>query len=261
MRSLKEISHEHTLLMEVGNDCCSYAFFHKPSNRIDRLQLRSLNETAITEQLAEIIRYLKEVPVGDVVVCSAFPQALLVPNKFFKEDYSCLDLVYELPAQEYLHDSIAEWQMVNVYALPKALYDTIQAEYTNVQYYHAYTPTIKIFNGYVADNQLCIHFTSRYFRVLLKKDTAVQLAQTYYYKTPLDVVYYLLKICNEFGLAQQDVHLVLSGLVEKASKMFTDLEQYFTHVHFAHPSEIALPDNVHPHYFFTSLYNLASCVS
>jgi hypothetical protein len=172
-----------------------------------------------------------------------------------------LDLVYDQHAQQYLHDSIPEWQMVNMFSLPKALYQTLQQSFSTVNFCHAYTPTIKMYNGYVADHQLMVHFTPEYFRVLLKKDAAIHLAQTYSYTSPLDVVYFLLKISYEFNLDQSSVYIILSGLIEKDSSMYTEVEQYFANVHFAHPPEIKLPDNSHPQYFFTSLYNLATCVS
>jgi hypothetical protein len=53
-----------------------------------------------------------------------------------------------------------------------------------------------------AEDQIAIHFTTQQFRVLVKQGAQLQLAQTYAYKTPLDVVYYLLKICSELGLDQ-----------------------------------------------------------
>lgn len=210
--------------------------------------------------MSAVIRSQKERFSGPAVVCSALPQALLFPNKFFQEDYSLLDRVYEEPAQDYFHDRIPEWQLVTAYSLPQQLAQTVRNGFSEVQFFHAYTPGIKIFNGFVADHQLMVHITGQHFRVLVKKDAAIHLAQTYAYKTPLDVIYFLMKICYEFGLSQEGVYLILSGLVEKDSNLFTELQQYFAHIHFAQQPEIGLPQSSHPHYFFTSIYNLASCV-
>lgn len=261
IRSEREPGEEHEVLLELGNDYCTYAFLHRPSNTIDQLQFLTFDQKEGEEKMAGLLKELKNHKVRSAHVCSAFPQALLVPNKYFQENYEMLDLVYEQPAQAYLHDRIAEWQMINVFSLPDKIHQTIQQSFANVDFCHAYTPTIKVYNGYVADQQLSVHFTPQYFRVLLKKEANIYLAQTYAYSTPLDVVYFLLKICYEFGLDQSAVYVILSGLVEKQSNLYTELEQYFANVHFAHPPEIKLPDNDHPHYFFTSLYNLATCVS
>jgi hypothetical protein len=261
IRSDKEPGAEHSLLLEIGKDYCTYATWHKPTHTIDQLQFISFQETESNEHLPSILSSISTTEYESVYVCSALPQSILVPHKFFTNDYEALDTIYGETAQEYFNDRIAEWQMVNIYAMPQSICTNLQQHFPTAQFLHAYTPAIKVYNGHVADNQLSVHFTPNYFRVLLKKDTAIHLAQTYYYATPLDVVYYLLKICYEFELDQSGVFIILSGLVEKDSTLYTELEQYFVNIHFAHSPEFKVPENELPHYFFTSLYNLATCVS
>lgn len=251
---------EHQLLMEVGTGYCSYAYWHPPTQTIDRLHFMLYEEADLEKDLLEVIDGVSQNTFSAVTLCAAFPQALLTPAKFFSNNYSALDIVYGQPAQSYRHDAIPEWQMVNMYSLPQKLVYILEHAFSDVRFLHTYTAAIKINSGYVADHQLSVHFTPRQFRVLLKKDAAIQLAQTYTYQTPLDVVYYLLKICYEFELEQAGVHLILSGLVEKESALFKELYQYFINVHFAHPPRIKLPEGSYPHHFFTSLYHLALCV-
>lgn len=252
---------QHSLLMEVGRGHCTIAYLNKESNRISWMQVVSFDETGMEAPFAELVRSLDQQAFDTVVICSAFPQSLLFPTKYFRQDYTALNLLYELPAQAYFYDRIEEWQMVNAYAIPEPIYDALTEAFPAAKFIHCYTPAIKVYNGFVADHQLSVHFTEKHFRVLLKKDMMVQLAQTYAYQAPLDVVYYLLKICHEFELSQQEVFVILSGLVEKESILFSELAQYFTQLHFARPPEMALPESPHPHYFFSSIYNLAACVS
>jgi hypothetical protein len=251
---------ERTLLLEVGKDYCYTAFLHKQSHSISSIRLLSGDEFGMEKNLSEVFRSLADTGFESAVVCSAFPQALLFPRKKFAGGHSALALVYDLPSPLHFQDEIPEWQMVNTYSLPHSFCNLVGDSFGTVRYYHAYTPTIKIYNGYVAERQLSVHFSETSFRVLLKKDAAIHLAQTYSYKTPLDVAYYLLKICYAFELSQQEVYLILSGLVEKSSNLFAELQQYFAHIHFAQRPEISLPQTSHPHHYFTSLYNLAACV-
>lgn len=257
----KEGNSEHTLLLEIGKEYCVVAFLHKTTNAIQHIRVLSLDETDAARQLAELTASWRETSFQSVTVCSAYPESILFPNKFFAGDYALLDQLYDQPAQRYFHDTIGEWQIVNAYSLPQSICQAFEQSFDAVQYIHAYTPAIKVYNGFVADHQLSVHFSAQTFRVLLKKDMAIHLVQTYAYQTPLDVVYYLLKTCYEFGLQQQDVFLILSGLVEKESNLYTELQQYFTNIHFAQTPEIGLPQSPHPHHFFTSIYNLAACVS
>ena len=257
----KNTGSQHTILLEVGPGYVSYAYLDNNSKSIDGLHYFLFDEEETEKNVAHIIAQIEGRAQQPAIVCSAFPQALLTPAKFFTDDYATLDAVYGQHGRAYFNDAIPEWQLVNVYSFPEGLKRILSDSFSAVSFYHAYTPAIKIYSGYVADNQLLVHFTQQQFRVLLKKDSTIHLAQTYSYKTPLDVVYHLLKICQEFGLPQASVHFIVSGLIEQSSQLYTELQQYFSNLHFTHPPEISFPANNHPHHFFTSLYNLAACAS
>jgi hypothetical protein len=111
----------------------------------------------------------------------------------------------------------------------------------------------------VAESQVAVHFTPFNFRVIVKKEGQLQLAQMYCYQAPLDVVYYLLKIIQEIDLLKEDTFIILSGLIEEDSALFKELHQYFLNVHFALPGNVTLQNNKLPQHFFTSMYNLAAC--
>jgi hypothetical protein len=249
------------LLMEVGTDHCTYAFLSPDRRSITQLKYISFDPFNAAEALQSIMEQLGQ-PGSDVAISSAFPQALLVPQRIYQEnDHSLLDLVYDAQAQQYHHDSIPEWQMVNVYGIPQPVFEALSRQFSSARFYHVYTTTLKVYNGFMAENQVSVHFTTREFRVMVKKGQQVHLAQTYQYTTPLDVVYYLLKICYEFALEQSEVTIILSGLVENDSALYREIHQYFSEVHFSQAQGLTLPENPHPRYFFSSLYNLAACVS
>jgi hypothetical protein len=250
-----------TLLLELGQDHCCYAYLERQSKTFGLIRYISLDEFESEEKLSQILAGIKKTDFEKVVVCSAFAQALLVPQKYFQASVPLTKMMYDTVAHKELNDSIAEWQVVASYSMPVSVYDKMISQFRTVDFFHAYTPCLKIYNGFVAANQVSIHFTTRFFRVIVKKDQQVQLAQTYSYKTPLDVAYYLLKICYEFQLQQSEVFLILSGLVEQDSALYNELHNYFLNIHFAQAPSYTLPENQHPHYYFTSLYNLAACVS
>ena len=250
-----------TLLLEVGTDYCSYAFLSKANDSITGLKYVSVDEFEMEADLRSIFDEIKDQSFTEVLVCSAFPWALLTPLKHAQHSDALLEVIYDQPAQQHFSDAINEWQMVNAHSMPAAVFELIQNQFPAARFLHAYTPAIKAYNGFAAENQISVHFTTQHFRVLVKKGAQVQLAQTYAYKTPLDVIYYLLKICSEGQLDQSDVHLLLSGLVEEASALYKELHHYFLHIHFAPAPAVSLPQNEYPQHFFTSTYNLAACVS
>jgi hypothetical protein len=249
------------LLLEIGEGYCCYALLQGSERAFRQIQYISFHEPLTEEKLLPILDELKKHDCEKTIVCSAFPQSLLVPVQFHKDDHSLLDAVYDATAQKYFKDAIPEWQMMAAYAIPLSLFNMIADKFSSVQFFHAYTPLLKIYNGFVAADQIDIHFSTQNFRVVVKKDRQLQLAQIYSYQTPLDVVYYLLKICYEFHLDQSGVFVILSGLIEEDSAMYSELHNYFLNLHFAQAPSYSLPGNEYPQHYFTSLYNLAACVS
>lgn len=249
------------LLLEFGPDYCCYAWLNEAERKFSRIVYFALEELRAEEQVAAILESLEKTAPKKLIACSGYFEALLLPQKYASTAASLLDAVYEPSSQEPLADRVPEWQMTAAFRFPPAIARSVKEYFPSAIFLHAYTPSLKIYNGFVAPDQIDIHFTPGYFRVLLKKNKELQLAQTYAYKTPLDVVYYLLKICYEFALDQKEVFLVLSGLVEKDSALYAELHAYFLNLHFAQAPAYAMPEHEHPHYYFTSLYNLAACVS
>lgn len=247
--------------MEVGADYCCYAFYKEDTRTFEKITQISFDEFEANESLSDIVSELKEKQFERVFFCSAFAQALLMPQKYFANSGAVLDIIYDVPANKHLNDYIAEWQMVTVYSIPVSMHEMIATGFSGVQFFHAFTPLIKVFSQYSDEQQIHLYFTTQYFRVLVKKGQDLQLAQIYAYKSPLDVVYYLLKIIYEFEMDQTQAHVILSGLIDAKSALFEEIRNYFIHVNFAQSSTFNLPENELPDYYFSSLYNLAACVS
>lgn len=265
MRTVFTIGTEGTgpdnLLLEIGEDYCCYALLKGEERSFRQIKYIAYQGIEEYENLGTVFDEIKNEGCERVIVCSAFSQALLIPNKYSNAQDTLLHSVYDHPLQKEFADSISEWQVMVSYSMPSPVFRSIGQRFPSAQFFHAYTPALKIYNGFVAPDQIDIHFSTRYFRVVVKKEKHVQLAQTYEYKTPLDVVYCLLKICYEFQVQQSAVFLIVSGLIDKDSAMYTELHNYFLNLHFAQAPEFSVPENEHPHHYFTSLYNLAACVS
>jgi hypothetical protein len=158
-----------------------------------------------------------------------------------------------------LHDNVNEWQLVNSYALPQSIFDELQQAFPGASCIHVYTPSLKVFNEVSADNEMDVYFVSNCFRVVVKKAQQVQLIQTYTYTSPMDVVYFLLKICTEFGMTQEETAVRLSGFIAEDSPLYKELYNYFLNLQFSSVSKLTLPFNDHPAHFFTNLNNLVAC--
>jgi hypothetical protein len=250
-----------TILLEIGEGYCCYAQLKGAERTFESIKYITFDPFEAEARLLDILSDVKTDNCDKLVVCSSFPQSLLTPRDGHKNDYILLSVLYDSPSQKYLKDEIPEWQINVTYSVPLSFFNSVKDKFRFPQFMHAYTPSLKVFNGFSAPSQIDVYFGIRHFRVLVKKDNHIQLAQTYSYKNPLDVVYYLLKICYEVGLEQTEISVVLSGLIDENSAMFSELHSYFMNLHFAEAPAYSVPENDFPGHYFTSLYNLAACVS
>ncbi|HEY0751881.1 MAG TPA: DUF3822 family protein [Chitinophagaceae bacterium] len=255
----EEKKKEGVLLWEWGEHFCCSAWFDKNDNILHNLDYYSFQDLDPLS-IESIIREVMPGNVKETIICSAFKEALLVPPRIFNINQSFPDLIYPDAGGRLFNDMIAEWQVINQYNVPLVIYNSISNEVPNVSCLHSFTCSLKVNNGMDAPIQLNVQFDTKQFRVLLKKEGKILLAQIYPYSVPLDVVYYLLKILQQHDLNQEDTHLIVSGLIEEDSALFKELYNYFLNMEIAKPGSISLENNNYPAHFFTSIYNLAACV-
>lgn len=257
--STHDLASSNILLAEIGINYFCYGAFDKVDQKINFVRYNTFQKLEFDQMVSSMVDQMKTAQAGKLIVATAFPQALLVPQKFAASATALNQSLFKVPAVKVLQDRIAEWQLLTSYAVPQSLYTALSTSFNMPEFYHTYTSMIRSRQDTV-DDSIQINFHTTTFSVLVKKSRAIQLVQTYSYSSPLDVVYYLLKICYEFELSQSDVLLVLSGLVEKDSALYSELQQYFIQLQFASPSDLKVPDSDHPDYYFQSLYNIAACV-
>ncbi|MDQ3683939.1 MAG: DUF3822 family protein [Bacteroidota bacterium] len=255
----EKIIHGSTLLCEWGDDYCCFSAYDQQTKTLQNLQYVTFDclTDSISDNILQVIK--KETEYNKILFCSCSSKAILTPVKVHHQHNPFLSCLYGEKNTVALHDVIPEWQLVNSYHFSTRLYQKILTAFPLACFLHTYTPFIKIYNGYVAESQIAVHFTPFNFRVIVKKEGQLQLAQMYCYQAPLDVVYYLLKIIQEIDLLKEDTFIILSGLIEQDSALFKELHQYFLNVHFALPGNVTLQNNKLPQHFFTSMYNLAAC--
>ena len=153
----------------------------------------------------------------------------------------------------------------NVFRVPAEVHSLFQQSFVNGKYWHYYSVWMQ-YGQQRADertNWLSVMFYPNHILVAVMIDRQLNLLQRYAYEAAEDVGYYLLNICEQFQLPPTDTPVVLSGMIDVSSALFTEIFKYFGQVeleafHGITP-ETALQD--YPAHFFSPLLKLAICVS
>ncbi len=251
------------LSMELGEKHCCFSITDFASQELKKLVYYNAEEIN-DDFLSELFTAHAELtdPYFKVLVCYDYPQSCLVPSKNYRhEDGAFLvNTLTGMPAgASIVAEAINEWQLNNIYVVPQKVHDRISKTFSTGKYWHRNTVNIKSNTATTEGGDLFVNFRNADFTVLASANGKLLLAQAFSYSTPDDVIYYLLNICKQFGLSQQQVNISLSGLVEQQSALYRELHQYFLNITFRNAAwKIPVTDES-PAHFFTSLNDLTKC--
>jgi hypothetical protein len=256
------------LLMEIGETHCCFAI----ANHADRMMMQSVYYAAedgdrddllkkVLQAHPELKRSFRQTVIGYYM-----RENILIPSKLyhFEETKKLLQALYEKEQNTTISESVSEWQLYNAYNVPVSLHELLSRSFATGNFWHVYSVTLKNRIEQQEVGKLIIDFKTDSFSIVVIKSNSILLAQIFAYSKPADILYWLLKICRELSLAQNEVRLLISGLIDRRSAIYKDLEQYFLHIEFASiVNSVRLSNQFHeyPAHFFSSLYKLAACVS
>ena len=159
-------------------------------------------------------------------------------------------------------ENVPGWNLHNVYRLPAGLHSAVSWKFLSAKSWSIYSVLLKDHSS-KNDESMIIDFKTDEFSVIILKSNKLLLAKTFSYTSPEDVLYYLLKCCQQLNLSQQTVKVSLSGLIEKDSSIYRELFKYFIDLEFETLSadvKLAEALTVHPEHYFSSISKLAACV-
>jgi len=254
------ISQDDVLLCEFSQHHICIARADAISKKLKGVSYYELRNLLEPEKLQDILTAEEIDTSNRLIVSSAFRYVLLIPASQFTEEGArhLFATTYGSDGEALFFNELPTYNAVLVHAIPQGLMDILKSlGATNAT--HLYGCLLQSNEAAIAGETLFVHFTSKKIYITAIKDGQLQLAQTYFYTTPLDVVYYLLSIGQQYGFSQSNASVFLSGLISEDSAMYKELYQYFSNIQFWRPSDKALlPSEYAPH-FFSSLYNLAAC--
>ena len=261
-------SSQAVLLMEVGETHCCFGILDYANQMLLQLGYYTFDQNDgdnVLEKLVDTHEELKQ-SFRKTVIGYYLTESILVPSSFYRYDetQSLLNAVYEKGRNVAVSESVPEWQLYTAYNIPSNMHGVLSRSYSTGNFWHVYSVSLK--NGMKANDGgvLIVDFKTDTFMAIASRNNSLLVAQIFPYAKSDDVLYWLLKICKQFSLSQNEVAVVISGLIDKQSAVFKELYQYFLHLEFGVlENDIQLSGDFeeYPVHFFSSIYKLALCAS
>jgi hypothetical protein len=245
------------LLLRIGEKHASYAFTDSKAQIAYELGYCSTDEWTLEELNKLNAQLVSRIP-GKVQIAIDYPEAFIAPANV---PATMMTSIYAVSSSDLiLHEQVPGWQNINVFIIPKILQQWVNDNFPEAGCLHQLTAMMRWVPSSSADGAIYLDLRENDMQLLCARSGQLLLSNDYDYASPEDVLYYLLKCREQFGLSQETVELKLSGLIDKKSALYKELNQYFIHIEFREASW-QLPASELPAHFFTSLNDLALCVS
>ncbi|HXB07821.1 MAG TPA: DUF3822 family protein [Puia sp.] len=261
------------LLVEVSPTAFTYVLLNQRNMSplvVKYFQLETGKDHPLPEMLREIMvgDPLLRRPVKETLLVYNFPESSLIPEPVFTMDTNreIIDTLHgNLQKGLILTEKIPWWELFNVYRISQELHHLLQQNFSAGKYWHYYSLMLKSFKMFDSTEQvdsIKVIFYADKMVALVIREGKVHLMQTFLYHDSKDVAYHLLNICQQLGLDQQSVRLLVGGLIDKQSSLSTELHKYFLRIDFEEIDEsIKVTDELKelPLHYFSSILKMAVC--
>ena len=252
------------LLLIAGNRYINYALLNNLAKEIIEFGYYQLqNESEWQNVLRE-----NEVFSGGYsksIIAFNMAESMLVPSEMYKSENDLLhfEVMFGKSSDVIIvSDNLVSLHTHNLTAVPISVHAALSGKFNSTDFKNINSVLLENYTG-EKEETILLDFRTDEFSVIVFKDDILQLVQIYSYSTPEDVLYYLLKICRQLNLAQQEVKVLLSGLIEKDSVVYRELYKYFIHLEFeVLPAAIKISEELeeYPAHYYSTISKLASCV-
>lgn len=256
---------DQTLVLKIGKIYSCFAITDATGKQLHELAYYTsdeINEDFLNRLL--ILHPELNQLFDKVIVNYDYEHNVLIPEQNFKKEEGpvLINVLHGIgKGFTTISDSIPENGFYLIYTVPTVVHEWVIRKFPFSTFNHTCRFRIKeILNNSNAE-YLMSDFNTDTFSVSVCKEKQLLLSQSFPYTTPDDVIYYLLKICNQFSIAPAGVKLILSGLIEQQSTLFHELYQYFLNIDFKNADWIVKADNEYPLHFFASLKETIQCES
>jgi len=260
------------LLVEISGQSFNYILFRADPAELLLLRqyrLYTTGDRSTRDLIDEVIQGdpLLQQHAANALVVYNFPEANLVPDDYYHTGLhaSVTELIYGEDDNECVFgEKVRDQDMHNVYRVPGDIHQLLKSKFSGSQYWHFYTLLLLSPDAVQTDKQEVIKavFYHDKFIAAFYSGGRLQMIQTFNYQTPEDVAYYLLLMAQQLNVPQANVVLSISGMIDRQSSLYTELQKYFREVYEeglpAGISVNGLLEEFPPHYF-SPLLKMSLC--
>lgn len=268
--TIESVSADARLLIEVNNQCISYIVIDNGNECVAVCSRQFAKDGGGIDKAGNVLKQLVadenilQEDFKSTTIIYSHPQSVLVPSDMLQDAQKkdMLELVHGDMSDSFIRtDFLFRQYTHNIYPVPKQVDAIATYLFSSPVSTHMYSLLPDMYQE--SGNHLHCIFSPSSFTAMLVKEGKLQAIQNFTFKTPEDVAYHLLQLCEAFETDINETILHLNGMIDKSSNLYTELYKYFLHIEFAVlPDAFTYPEAINdfPSHYFSHLFAAALCV-
>jgi hypothetical protein len=193
--------------------------------------------TQVLQAIYETHDFLKSLKWKLVEIVIDNQAFTLVPVDLFRKEYTIRYLQLakgvlitdEEEVNAYTHEDLG---IINVYSTDRELYNWFSEVYplVDIIYKHKTSQLIDFAVSSSKAQSAFLHFGNQYFTMVITVNGTLKYCNRFLYKTPQDLVYYVLFAMNELEIEPDEIFLRLYGNIKEQTEDYDLLNQYLPNV-------------------------------
>ena len=195
----------------------------------------------------------------DVVLVHNCHEMVLVPAAVHQPEINStiVQTIHgDLEDWEVMEDDVHQWELFNVYGWRPELLNAVSERFPQVRHVQFITGALRsLFKSLSIekDQLIKLYFYQKEMVVVALKDSQLQIAQSFQFETPQDVIYHLLNLVDRLKLDLATLILEVSGLIDVNSETWKELNKFFIEVQLDELSNVnsdkSTEDSIPAHYY------------
>lgn len=259
------------LCIEIGTHFYTYCISDPSGKQIIEF---GCVETGKPVSAADLISLFEHDQIGkssfvDVVLVHNCHEMVLVPAAVHQPEINStiIQTIHgDLNDWQVMEDDVHQWELFNVYGWRPELLHVVAERFPQVRHIQFMTAALRaLFKSLSIEKEQLIklYFYQKEMIVVVMKDSQLQLAQSFHFETPQDVIYHLLNLVDRLKLDLATVILEVSGLIDIHSETWKELNKFFVEVQLDELSSVtagASAEESMPVHYYTPFLISPRCV-
>lgn len=257
----KADSENYKLSIQLSLDGFSFCIYNPSQHKFLSIESHSLHNIKnidgfciLFEELSQNHPWLK-LKFKNVHILFESPKSTLIPTPLYdkkeQENYTKLNFTLSKD-QEVKTDNLVNVDAFKLYVVPVKLIELLNRLFPSHQlssHASVLIESLLIINKNLPAHKKCyVNARNSYLDIVITEGRKLLYYNAFNYKTKEDFIYYLIFVLDQLKLNPEEIDLVLSGFIDKNSKLFEMVYKYVRNIDFPKP-----PDTFSYSYIFNDI--------